>query len=79
MSNKDELLEILNDIDPDIDYENETQLIDGKVLDSFSIITLVSQICENFDIELGPELLVPENFNTVDAMLVMIEQVQEED
>ena len=40
----DELMEILMEIDPDVDYENETQLIDGKVLDSFSIVSLISEI-----------------------------------
>lgn len=75
----DELLEILNDINPDVDYETETQLIDGKVYDSFSIITLVSQISEDFDIEIGPEYLVPENFNSAAAMWKMIQKIQEEE
>ena len=45
----EELLEILNDINPDVDYSKEKNLIDGKVYDSFSIITLVSNISEEFD------------------------------
>ena len=48
----EELLEILNDINPDVDYSKEKNLIDGKVYDSFSIITLVSNISEEFDIEI---------------------------
>ncbi len=75
----DELMEILEDIDPDIDYEHETRLIDGKVLNSFSIITLVSNIAEEFDIEISPAYLVPENFNSVAAMWAMIQKIQEED
>lgn len=75
----DELLEILNDINPDVDYETETRLIDGKVFDSFSIITLVSQISEDFEIEIGPEYLVPENFNSAAAMWKMIQKIQEEE
>jgi acyl carrier protein len=75
----DELLEILNDINPDVDYEKETKLIDGKVYDSFSIITLISQISETFDIDLGPEHLVPENFNSAAAMWDMIQRIQEEE
>lgn len=74
----DELMEILMDIDPDIDYENETQLIDGKVLDSFSIIGLISAIQDTFDIEIGPRYLVPENFNSVEAMWELIQKLQEE-
>ncbi len=75
----DELLEILEDINPDVDYASETRLIDGKVLNSFSIITLVSNIQDEFDIEISPAYLVPENFNSVDAMWAMIQRIQEED
>lgn len=75
----DELLELLNDINPDVDYETEDRLIDGKVLDSFSIITLISNITETFDVELGPQHLIPENFNSAKAMWAMIERIREED
>ena len=75
----DELLEILNDINPDVDYETEDNLIDGKVYDSFSIITLISNISEEFDIELGPEHLIPENFNSAQAMWDMIQRIQEDE
>ncbi len=51
----DELLEILEDINPDIDYMTETNLIDGKMIDSFSIFKLIDDICETFDIEIGPK------------------------
>ena len=75
----DELLEILEDINPDVDYANETSLIDGRILDSLSIITLVSEITDAFDIELGPKYLVPENFNSVEAMWAMIQKLQEDE
>ena len=75
----DELMDILMDLDPDIDYENETRLIDGKVLDSFKIVSLVAQIADNFDIEISPKYLVPENFNSVRAMWAMIQKIQAEE
>ena len=75
----DELLEILNDINPDVDYETEDRLIDGKVYDSFSIITLISNISETFNIELGPEHLIPENFNNAAAMWKMIQSILDEE
>ena len=75
----EKLLEILNDINPDVDYSKEKHLIDGKVYDSFSIITLVSNISEEFDIEIGPEYLVPENFNSAEAMWKMIQKIQEDE
>ena len=75
----DELLEILNEINPDIDYENETNLIDGKMLDSFSIIQLIGDICDTFDIEISPKWMRNENFNSVERMWEMIQKIQEED
>lgn len=73
----EELLEILNDLNPDIDYETEEKLIDNKCYDSFKIITLISMISDTFDIELGPEHLIPENFNSAKAMWEMIQRIQE--
>ena len=75
----EELLEILNDINPDVDYDTEDNLIDGKVYDSFSIITLISNISDEFDIELGPEHLIPENFNSAEAMWNMIQRILEDE
>ncbi len=75
----EELLEILEEIDPDIDYETETRLIDGKVLDSFSIVSLVAEISDAFDIEISPKYLVPENFNSAQAMWRMIQTILQED
>ena len=75
----EELLEILNDLNPDIDYEKEDKLIDNKCYDSFKIITLISMISDTFDIELGPEHLIPENFNSARAMWDMIRRFQEDE
>lgn len=75
----DELMEILLEIDPDIDYEHETELIDGRVLDSFSIVSLIGEISDHFDIEISPKYLVPENFNSVQAMWDLIRKIQEEE
>ena len=75
----EELLEILNDLNDEIDYENEDKLIDGKILDSFSIIALVSRISEEFDINISPRYLVPENFNSAKAMWAMIQKIKEEE
>ena len=73
-----ELLEILIDINPFVDYEHETNLIDGRVLDSLSILTLITEICDHFDIEIGPKWMRNENFNSVKAMWAMIQQIQDE-
>ena len=75
----DELMEILAEINPDVDYATEDRLIDGKVLDSFSIVPLVTEISDTFDIDIGPKYLVPENFNSAKAIWAMIQQIQQEE
>lgn len=74
-----ELLDILMDINPDIDYETETELIDGGCLDSFSILSLVSELEDAFEIEITPVDLVPVNFNSAEAIWSMIKRLQEDD
>ncbi|MDO5455319.1 MAG: phosphopantetheine-binding protein [Eubacteriales bacterium] len=73
----EELLEILQDIDDSVDYENETKLIDNHILDSFGIITLVSEIEEAFDIEVDAAEMTPENFNSAQSLWKMIQRLQE--
>ena len=75
----DELLEILNDINPDVDYETEDNLIDGKVLDSLSIIQMINEICDTFDIEIGPKWMRNENFNSAKKIWEMIQTIREEE
>ncbi len=75
----DELLEILNDLHPDVDFENETGLIDNMILDSFDIVTLISEISENFDVTISAEYIIPENFNSAQALYALIEKLEDEE
>lgn len=74
----EELLEILSDIRPDVDFETETELIDAKILNSFDIVSIVGDVNDTFDIEISAADLVPENFNSARAMYEMICRLQEE-
>ena len=60
----EQLLEILSEIQPDVDYETCTTLIDDEWLDSFAILSIVSELEEAFDIGITPADIVPENFNS---------------
>lgn len=73
----DEMLEILKGIRPDVDFENEKELIDASVLDSFDIIAIVSEFDEAFDIDIDAADLEPENFNTIEAMWELIQEMQQ--
>ena len=74
----EELLEILNEIDDSIDYENETALIDDQLLDSFAIITLVSELEDAFDISIEAAEMMPVNFNSAKAIWAMVQRLQED-
>ena len=73
------LIEILEDIQPQADYETCTTLIDDHILDSMSIIALVAELEEEFDVTIPTVEIVPANFNSAQAIYDMITRLQEED
>ena len=74
----DKLMEILKEARPDVDFEKETKLIDDEILDSFDIISIVSEINDEFDIEINVDDLLAENFNSADAIYELITKLQAE-
>ena len=71
--NMEKLMEILNDARPDLDFSKETKLIDDEILDSFDIITIVGEINAEFDININVGDLLPENFNSANAIWKLVE------
>ena len=74
----EELLEILEELHDDVDYETCTTLIDDKILDSFDIVTIVAEVNNVFDVQIPAEELVPENFNSAKSLYALIERLEEE-
>ena len=74
----DELMNILEELKPDVDFETCTTLVDDGYLDSFDILSIVSELNEAFDIEITPRDIVPENFNSAKALMDMVNRLQEE-
>lgn len=72
-----ELLDLLKSIREDVDFESEERLIDDSILDSFDIISIVAELNEHYDIEISADDLLPENFNTVTAILALVEKLKE--
>lgn len=72
----EELLVILKEINGEIDYSKEKHLVDDGLFVSFDIIQCVSECEEHFDIEIPPEAIVAENFQSAEAIWHMIEVVQ---
>ena len=72
----EKLLELLSDIRDDVDFENETQLIDGNILTSFDIIQIISVIDEEYDIAVPATEIKPVNFNSAKAIFDLIERLK---
>lgn len=73
------LIEILEDIQPEVDYSTCTDLIDGHHLESLSILSLVAEMEEEFDITIPTVEIVPANFNSAQALWSMIQRLQEDE
>ncbi|MBP5608711.1 MAG: acyl carrier protein [Lachnospiraceae bacterium] len=72
----EQLMKILKDIRPDVDFENATDLIDSEILDSFDIISIVSEVNDAFGVEINVDDLLPENFNSAEALYELIKKMQ---
>ena len=73
-----ELLDILTELHPEVDYENCTTLIDDKILDSFDIITIITELSTRFDVVVPADQIVPENFNSAKALWALVERLLDE-
>ena len=73
------LIEILNSLHPDVDFENTEGLIDKKILDSFDIVTIISEVAEEFDVTISAKYIVPENFNSAKALYALIQKLEDEE
>ncbi len=74
----DTLMEILEDVQPDVDFENCDTLIDDGMLDSFAILSIVSELEDQFEISVSPADIIPENFNSAQAIWAMVQRLQGE-
>lgn len=72
----DKVLDILKGVRPDVDFENEKELIDAAILDSFDIIAIVGELDDEFGIEIDVSDLEPENFNTAAAIWELAQSLQ---
>ena len=71
-----EIIEILNEIKPGIDYANEKNLITNEILTSFDIVMLISLLNNKFNVNITPIELVPENFENVEAIEKLINNLK---
>jgi len=74
----EKLIELLKGVRDDVDFNECTTLVDEGILDSFDIIEIINVIDEEYDIKIPAIEIVPENFNSAEAILNMIQRLQED-
>lgn len=74
---REEILEILTDLMPNVDFENATSLADDGIIDSINVVNIVTELAIAFDVQVPFEALVNENFNSVDAIVKLVKSLQE--
>ena len=74
-----DLLEIIRDLHPEVDFETCEELIDSKILDSFDIVSIISEINDQFEVTISAEYITPENFNSAKALYALIQKLEDED
>ena len=72
----EKLYEILEDIRPDVEFKEEKKLVDDGILDSFDIVSIVGDINDEFDVEITAAHLIPENFNSVEAIWDLVQSLK---
>ena len=74
----EELLEILAEIKPGVDFKSETALVVDGILDSLDIISIISEVSDEYDVKISPEKITPENFNSAAAIMNLIDELSED-
>lgn len=75
----EKILAILKSIRSDVDFEKEDKLIDDGILDSFDIVSVVGELCDEFDITITTDDMEPENFNSAKAIFELVERILDEE
>lgn len=77
---REKIIEILNEIVPEVDndeLESNKELVHSGVLNSFSIVMLIGELSDNFDIEISPQEIIYENFDSLDGLTAMVKRLSE--
>lgn len=75
----DAILDILNELNPDVDYRAHTDLVDARILDSLAILSLVAELEDTFDITIPAVEIIPQNFNSLEGLWAMVERLRDAD
>ena len=71
---RERVLDILTDVVPDVDFENEVDLIAEKIIDSFAVVAMVNELNDELDIDIPSREILPENFYSLDTIVALVEK-----
>lgn len=71
---KEQVLDILLDVVPDVDFENEVDLVGAKLIDSFAVVAMVNELNDELDIDIPSREILPENFYSLDTIVALVEK-----
>lgn len=71
---RERVLEILQDVVPDVDFENEENLISDSIVDSFAVVAMVNELNDELDIDIPAREILPANFETLEAIVALVEK-----
>lgn len=74
----EELMNIIKELHPEVDFEQCITLVDDKILDSFDIVSIVAEIADRFHVIVSAEHIIPQNFNSVKALYALVQKLEEE-
>ena len=72
----EKLLELLQGIRPDVDFENEIALVDDGILDSMDIVSIISELDDEFDVQVRINELDPDNFNSMESIWQLVKKLK---
>ena len=71
---REQVLDILLDVVPDVDFEHEVDLVGEKIIDSFAVVAMVNQLNDDLDIDIPSREILPESFYSLDTIVKLVEK-----
>ena len=72
-----EIIDILTELHDDVDFTTETGLVENGILNSLDIVDIISEIDDRFDVEIPAEEILPENFDSAEALWALVQRLDE--
>ncbi len=71
------VIAILEEVIAGVDFTVQKELVTDGYIDSFDIVTIIDRLEEEFGINIPVENMVPENFESADAMYTLITLIKD--